>query len=157
LSNRAHLNNDVANSSDHRDLLGKEEGKRDSRIDMATCRHLCVKSGAYAALSSHQPCHSPEKGAVTKITTKIVKPNAKAMLRSAVVLLRKHEPGTAAGQECTESETTWSQRRRCIAGAVAEHTIGQGSIATRAGVCCYVCCVTPGRHSGCNKHACSSA
>ena len=51
---------------------------------------------------------------MTKITTKIVKPNAKAMFRSAVVLLRKHEPGTTAGQECTERETTWSQRKGCI-------------------------------------------
>ncbi len=115
------------------------------------------RSGAYAILSSRQPCNSPEKGAVTKITTKIVKPNAKAMLRSAVVLLRKHEPGTTAGQECTESENTRSQRRRCIAGAIAEHTISQCSIATGAGVCCNVCCVTAGRDSGCNKHAYSSA
>ena len=39
----SYLNNNVAYSSDQRDLLCKEEGKRDSRIDMATCRHLGVK------------------------------------------------------------------------------------------------------------------
>jgi len=70
---------------------------------------------------------------VTKITTKIVKPNAKAMFRSAVVLLRKHEPGTTAGQECTENETTWSQRKGCITVTVAKRTVGQGCVATGAG------------------------
>ncbi len=73
---------------------------------MATCRHFSVTIWCRGNVSSRQACNSPEKGAVTKITTKIVKPNAKAMLRSAVVLLRKHEPGTTAEQECTESETT---------------------------------------------------
>ena len=79
---------------------------------MSTCKHLGVKTAASCAKVTPLPTlQSPEKGAVTKITTKIVKPNAKAMFRSAVVLLRKHEPGTTAGQECTECETIWSQIR----------------------------------------------
>ncbi len=42
--------------------------------------------------------HLPENGAVKKITTNKVIPKASAMLRSAVVLLRKQEPGTTVKQ-----------------------------------------------------------
>ena len=38
----------------------------------------------------------PEKDAVAYMTANNEKPNARAMLRSALVLVKKHEPGTAA-------------------------------------------------------------
>ena len=54
----------------------------DATIDKASASfHLCFREWL------------PENGAVKKITTNKVTPKASAMFRSAVVLLKKQEPG----------------------------------------------------------------